>query len=270
MLFICPKCGEKLNSDGVRLLCTAGHSYDKAREGYYNLLLGNGGVHGDNKDMVLARRAFLSKGYYRPLADKLCEKILSYTSFMPSVLDCGSGEGYYTNIIEGAVFERDGNSDFYAFDISKDAVKASSKLNKRLNCAVASAYRQPFSNNCFDLIYNVFSPLALDEVKRVLKPGGVFIMAIPDEEHLFELKARIYDTPYKNTVENTALSGFELVSDEPLHYTMEIKSGEDVVSLFKMTPYAYRTKKENAERILSLDSISVSAHFRILLYRKDG
>ncbi len=268
MLFICPKCSEKLNTDGSRLVCPAGHSFDRAKEGYFNLLLSSGGVHGDNKEMVLARRTFLSRGYYRPLADALCKGILGETDSTSRILDCGSGEGYYTDLAESSLYERDGTSEMYAFDISKDAVKASAKKNRRISFAVASAYHQPFADCSFDLAYNVFSPLAAEEVHRILKPSGIFIMAIPDEEHLYELKSVIYDTPYKNTVESTELPGFSLISNDALHYTMHLESKEDILSLFKMTPYAYRTRKENADRILALDSLAVSAHFRLLKYKK--
>ena len=44
----------------------------------------------------------------------------------------------------------------------------------------------------------VFSPEADNEYLRVLKKGGIMLRVIPLEKHLFELKAAIYDTPYKN------------------------------------------------------------------------
>ena len=270
MKYICPSCGKKLNTDDRRLLCESGHSFDRAAAGYYNLLLSTGGIHGDNKEMVLARRAFLSRGYYAPLADRLRDTVLSVTPSLGAVLDSGSGEGYYTDTVERGLSDRDGESELYAFDISKDAVKACAKRNKAVSCSVATAYRQPFADASFDTAYNVFSPLALDEVRRVLKSGGAFIMVIPDEYHLFELKEVIYDTPYKNKVEDTRIEGFTLLSDEPLHYKMELSSGEDIASLFKMTPYAYRTRREDAERVLGLPSLSVSACFRILTYRKEN
>ena len=92
-------------------------------------------------------------------------------------------------------------------------------------------------------------------------------MAIPDTDHLFELKSAIYDTPYKNTVSDTALDGFSLVSDKELKYTMDL-SREALLSLFAMTPYAYRTSPENKARINKLDGLKVTAHFRVLVYEK--
>ena len=214
MRFICPKCKEKLNILEGRCACVNGHSFDRARGGYYNLLLsGSGGVHGDNKEMVLARRAFLGGGYYEPLAKRLASLVLLHTKEGGCLLDAGAGEGYYTDTIERALYERDGTSDVSAFDISKDAVREIAKKNPRISLAVAGSYHMPIADAEFDTVINTFSPLAPEETCRVLKSGGIFIMAIPGEEHLYDLKSVIYDTPYKNTVGDTALSGFELLSD---------------------------------------------------------
>ena len=38
---ICPVCGEKLNSSPRGLACSRGHSFDRAKEGYVNLLGGS-------------------------------------------------------------------------------------------------------------------------------------------------------------------------------------------------------------------------------------
>ena len=269
MRFVCPKCKEKLNILDSRCVFANGHSYDKARGGYYNLLLGStGGVHGDNKEMVLARRAFLGSGYYEPLARFLAHQTLEYTPFGGCLLDAGAGEGYYTDIIERALYERDGRSDVSAFDISKDAVREISKKNKRISLAVAGSYHMPIADGEFDTIINTFSPLALEETRRVLKAGGHFIMAIPDEMHLYDLKEVIYDTPYKNTVSDTDLLGFELILDEPLHYKFQLKNREQIKNLFMMTPYAYRTKSSDKAKVEALDFLECRANFRTLVYKK--
>lgn len=269
MRFVCPKCKGKLNILEGRCACEAGHSFDKARGGYYNLLLGStGGVHGDNKEMVLARRAFLGGGYYSPLANLLADQVLRYTPKGGSLLDAGAGEGYYTDIIERALFLRDGTSDVSAFDISKDAVREISKKNPRISLAVAGSYHMPIADSEFDTVINTFSPLALEETRRVLKTGGHFIMAIPGEMHLFDLKSVIYDTPYKNVVADTDLEGFELLVDEPLTYTIHLGSGDEVKNLFMMTPYAYRTRPSDRVKIEALENLDCTADFRIFVYKK--
>ena len=269
MKFICPKCNEKLNIEDGRAVCKNGHSYDRARGGYYNLLISQkGGTHGDNKEMILARRAFLGAGYYAPLARYLATQVMEYTPACGAVLDAGAGEGYYTNFIEQNLYLRDGKTDVSAFDISKDAVREIGKKNSRISLAVAGSYHMPIADESIDTVVNTFSPLALEETRRVLKSGGHFIMAIPGEMHLFGLKSAIYDTPYKNAVADTELAGFELVEDEPLTYKIGLDSPEAIKNLFMMTPYAYRTKPADREKILRLESLETEVDFRVFVYRK--
>ena len=93
-------------------------------------------------------------------------------------------------------------------------------------------------------------------------------MAIPGEMHLFDLKSVIYDTPYKNEVADTALEGFELVSDEPLTYKFFLDSPEKIASLFMMTPYAYRTRPGDRAQVEALKTLECTADFRIFVYKK--
>jgi 23S rRNA (guanine745-N1)-methyltransferase len=269
MLFVCPKCKGKLNIyDGGTAKCDKGHSYDRSRYGYYNLLLSEGGgVHGDNKEMVLARREFLSKDFYKPLSERIAEIIFGLIDNGANILDAGCGEGYYTENIRAKCKEKCAN--IAVFDISKDAVREAAKRKCADEYAVAGSYHMPLADGDFDTVINTFSPLALEETLRVIKQGGYFIMAIPGEMHLFELKSAIYKTPYKNTVEDTALSGFSLISDESLTYNMHLDSPEAIKSLFMMTPYAYRTRLEDRIKVEKLETLDCTADFRIFVYRKD-
>lgn len=269
MDFICPKCRNPLEQRGSAYVCRESHSYDVARAGYVNLLPPSGSsVHGDNKEMLLARREFLDTGHYLPLSQKLCDLAVRYIPENAAVIDLGCGEGYYTDRLERALSARDGHSRISALDISKDAVRYSMGRNKNVSCAVASAYSVPAKDGAFFGALNAFSPLAKNEVYRILTTGGVFIMTFPAEEHLFELKSAIYDTPYKNEPSDTALDGFKLLHTERLTYKMTLSSPEQIRSLFMMTPYAYRTKKENRERVLSLSSLECTADFYVCVYEK--
>lgn len=268
MIFVCPKCMGKLNiTDGGAARCAEGHSYDRSRYGYYNLLLSErGGVHGDNREMVQARRAFLAGGAYEPLAQRIAERCSELLLGGGVMLDAGCGEGYYTS----AVRERldTGRTRIAAFDISKDAVREAAKKRCADFYAVASSYKIPLPDESVDLVLNTFSPQALAETSRVLKRGGHFVMAIPAEEHLFGLKSAIYDTPYKNEVQTTDLEGFMLLSQDEIKYELCLNTGEDIRNLFMMTPYAYRTKPADREKVLSLQRLTTCAHFLILTYRK--
>ena len=269
MIFVCPKCKNKLNINGGCAVCERGHSFDRAKEGYYNLLLGvSGGTHGDNKEMVQARRDFLARGYYRPLADRIAALASAHLPDGAVLLDAGCGEGYYTDLVERRL-SADGRSHrMLAFDISKDAVRPAAKRNKEISFAVASSYDIPLADGSVDGVMNVFSPMALDETRRVLKDGGLFIFVYPDEDHLFALKKLIYTNPYKNEPQDTALDGFDLLGVEKVFYDMEIGSGEDLRALFMMTPYAYRTGREERERLNGAAGLVCEARFCIAVYRK--
>ncbi len=270
MDFVCPVCrGTLTSSDNLTKRCPLGHGFDRARAGYYNLLVGRGGKnHGDNREMVDARRAFLSLGYYSPLAERVGELALENSSCGSTVLDVGAGEGYYTRRVADAIINRDGGCNMLAFDISKEAVKQLSRLCPEISTAVASAYSMPIADGTIDLALLLFSPLAREEIHRVLRVGGRLIMVFPGEEHLYGLKAAVYDTPYKNTPEPTELSGFRLLGDESLSYTASLGSREEIKSLFYMTPYAYRTPREARERIEKLTTLKTQIDFRILTYER--
>ena len=269
MLFVCPVCHGKLNISGGALVCERRHTYDRSKYGYYNLLMSNkGGNHGDNREMCIARRDFLSLGYYEPLADEIASLVLDYTVPHSTLLDAGCGEGYYTDKIQRAISERDGDSLVYAFDISKEATRLAYKRNSSINLAVASSYDMPVPSASVDTLINVFSPLAKEETARVIRAGGIFIFAYPNKRHLFALKERLYDTPYENAPMDLELDGFLRVQTVRVEYTMRLASPSDVQSLFMMTPYAYRTGERARERLATLGSLECEADFLIDIYRK--
>lgn len=79
-LFVCPLCGGALVRQDGAYRCPAGHSFDIAREGHTYLLPVNrkhSKAPGDDKAMAAARSAFLSRDYYVPLRDALCELSVS-------------------------------------------------------------------------------------------------------------------------------------------------------------------------------------------------
>ena len=269
MDFACPKCKGELVLDGNTKKCKNNHSFDLAKAGYYNLLLSaKGGTHGDNAEMVLARRDFLSRGYYEPFADRLSSLVVEKTPKGGCVLDAGCGEGYYTDKVESKLRCRDSVSNVLAFDISRDAVKYANKRNRAVSYAVATSYDMPLSDGSVDTLFNAFSPLALSEVSRVLKTGGRFIMAYPGADHLFGLKMIIYKTPYKNEHTDTNIDGFKHLRQEKISYRITLDTPEAIRSLFMMTPYAYRTSREDRERVLSLSEVSTEVEFIIDVYEK--
>ena len=181
-LFRCPVCAAPLTREARAYRCGAGHSYDIAKEGYTYLLPPNqkhSAAPGDDKGMAAARREFLSKGYYAPLLNTLCHEIAARSGPAPVILDAGCGEGYYTSGIYRRLLAEGKQPQMAGIDISKCILRAAAKRDRDIEFAVASSYHLPAADGCADLLLDCFSPLALDEFRRVLKPDGVLLISFP-------------------------------------------------------------------------------------------
>ena len=178
-LFRCTVCGAPLEREEKRYRCPNGHCFDIAKEGYTYLLPVNqrhSKSPGDDKAMTAARSAFLAKGYYDFLRDALCDIALTYTRHAPAVLDVGCGEGYYTAAIWSILANAGKEPRMAGIDISKDMARRAAKQVRQAEIAVASAYHLPLADGTVDLLLDCFSPLAVDEFRRVLKPGGRLVV----------------------------------------------------------------------------------------------
>lgn len=269
-IFTCPVCGEMLGVSGKSLVCPQRHSFDTAKSGYVNLLLSKHGtaVHGDNKLMLRSRRDFLEKGYYAPLCEKVCKTVVKYAENGITILDAGCGEGYYTSAVK-AIFDRSNIAvDMYGIDISKEAVDMAAKRRSGIRFAAASVFHIPVKSESCDILLTMFAPYCGEEYGRVLKDGGIMVMVIPSENHLWELKSLIYDTPYKNEVKPYALEGFEFIGSERINFAMRINDKKDIQSLFSMTPYYYKSGRVEQQRLGKLESLETQADFEILTYKK--
>lgn len=269
--FCCPVCKEELNLDGRTYKCINNHCFDCAKQGYVNLLQSNKSKskrHGDDKLMIEARTRFLNTNFYKPLCDLMCELLKKYVPQNASVLDAGCGDCYYTGKIEKALAYK--NASIAGVDISKSALIAAAKRSKSINLAVASVFSLPVGDLSCDAVLNVFSPFAPEEYARVLKSGGLLLRVIPLENHLFSLKKAIYDNPLKNPEESTEIAGFTLAESQELKYSIELKSNEQIESLFKMTPYYYKTSRTDQQKVEKLSTLQTEIEFCVLVYKKDN
>ena len=271
--FCCPLCGNALAEISTGLRCPAGHCFDRAKEGYVNLLPVNrkhSKTPGDDKGMVAARRAFLEKGWYQPLRETLKSLAAELTGPAPAVLDAGCGEGYYTGGVREALLQAGKTPAIAGIDISKAALQKAGKRYPDIEFAVASAYHLPVSDESTDLLLNVFSPLAIEEFRRVLRPGGTYLYVVPGARHLWELKKALYENPYPNEEKETPYEGFSYDRIVPVNYTVRLPTQEDIHALFQMTPYYWKTSKEGAVRLSEVRQMDCEVDFKVHVFRKAG
>ena len=270
-LFRCPVCGAPLDRADRVYRCPGRHSYDIAREGYTYLLPPNrkhSAAPGDDRGMAAARRDFLSKGYYTPLLNTLCSQILSRSGDFPMILDAGCGEGTYTAGIYQALTAAGKSPRMAGTDISKFSLRIAAKREKGIEWAVASSFHLPVADGAADILLNCFSPLALEEFCRVLKPGGLFLYVVPGADHLWELKQVLYDRPYPNEEKETPYEGFTYADIVPVEGSITLPCQTDIHALFQMTPYYWKTPQAGAERLAALDTLTTRISFRIHIFQK--
>lgn len=276
---ICPVCHSCLSSkqtftEPQSLVCSNLHSFDVSRKGYVNLLLTqdkNSKDPGDNKEMAKARKRFLDKGYYEPLAKGLCTLFSQKLSSMDNksvLLDAGCGDGYYTDSIKRFISEKSLSFSVYGMDISKEAIRLASGRNKDIGFLVASLFRIPFESNSADFILNAFAPSSDSEFCRIMKDEGLLVTVIPGKNHLNGLKSVLYENPYENDEKEPELLSFKCEDQVRINDTIRIGSQEDIADLLTMTPYYWKTSKEGVERLKKLASLETQIEFIINIHSK--
>ena len=270
-LFICPNCSCALEKKGNSFFCENRHCFDIAKQGYINLLQSNQSSskhHGDDRLMVKARRDFLEKGFYSELKDRLCDDITQCVEKPSVLIDAGCGEGYYTRGVAQSLKSKNALAAAGGIDISKDAVAAAAKAGGDIQYAVASVYDMPVKAETADIVLNIFAPGAFDEFYRILTPGGLLVVVYPLENHLIELKQAVYDEVYKNDSIPSVPKGFSLISSREIKQVLHLESNEDIVNLFKMTPYYYKTGADDQKKLERISRLDISFEVEIMYCRK--
>jgi len=129
-------------------------------------------------------------------------------------------------------------------------------------------YRLPLPDRSADVLVNIFSPLAADEFARVLRPGGLFCYAVPSARHLWEMKEVLYPAPYENPVKREDYPGFVWQGVREIRGSVELAENADIMALFRMTPYAWKTPKEGVIRLEGLDRLTCEIGFDLHLYTR--
>ena len=153
-------------------------------------------------------------------------------------------------------------------DISKFAVRAAAGRYKGIDFAVASLFHIPCAAESADVLTDVFAPIVPAEFRRVLKPGGVMILAVPGARHLYGMKEVLYAAPYENEERDTDYEGFAFLGSESVRREITVEGAENIEALFSMTPYYWKTDVAGGERLRRLDTLQTEIKFRFLVYRR--
>ncbi|MCQ2000761.1 methyltransferase domain-containing protein [Arthrobacter zhaoxinii] len=271
-LLVCPVCGADLEpDDGFRTLsCPAGHRYDAAKQGYFNLLTGSGTkFQADTAAMVQARADFLAAGHYQPMAAELARLVAAAAPDAAAVLDAGAGTGYYL----GEVLRPLPDASAVALDISKYALRRAARALPGAYALVWDVWRKlPLRDASVDVVLNVFAPRNPTEFHRVLAPGGILAVVTPRPEHLQEIRAEAamlgIAGEKEERVSASLASGFTPLHTGHCTYSMRLHRS-DLRNVVLMGPSARHLDPAVLERTLAAlpDPVAVTASFTLQIFR---
>lgn len=268
---VCPVCSADLDRYPHFFRCSRGHCYDISKYNYVNLLMSNRSSdkrHGDDKLMVRARKNFLENNHYLFLRDEMCRLAAEFCPGEVDMLDVGCGEGWYSCGIKKSLERSDRICRAVGLDISKNALAYAGRRDPDIDWIVASVSSLPLEDSSCDLLLNVFAPHDNTQFHRVLRTGGLLIKVMPMEKHLLGLKRAVYDKPYINPPAEYAPEGFELLKKLELTRQLRLDSTEDILNLFMMTPYYYKTGRDDQKKLENISSLETELEFALFLLRK--
>ena len=255
----CPNCALALQLSPTGATCTSGHSFDRARGGYLNLLVGGrlsaATTPGDTPDALAARRRFLAAGYYAPIATALAQAI-----GVPAgpVLDVGCGEGYYLSHLN--------LPDSYGLDVAKSAVQMASRLLPDGQFVVGSAYRLPVLDGSVAAVLSVFAPHPFEEFQRVLHSGGRWVTVTPGPNHLREMRPVLSGDSGRKAIERRTrrtVPPLEAVAAQRVAFELRL-TAEALHDLFYMTPIQWQAGATGSDvqvgRTVTVDVWVASSH----------
>lgn len=301
-VLICPVCGGPLAGDGPALRCSRGHSFDRARAGYYHLLPAGHGrskIRGDTREMVRARRRFLERGHYEPLLRRVQERVsreiqgrvsrevegrvsretpgrvsrdsqaLAWRERVATILEAGCGEGYYIGGLARAI---GAPCCFIGVDVSKDAVRLAARAHREVCFLVNDVkHRITVADRSVDVLLDVFAPRNPGEFARVVREGGLLLVVIPRDDHLRELRERLpligIEPGKRDRTAEQFAGAFRLESEEVVEYRREL-GAEEVLDLVGMTPSAWHVGEELRAEVEALGRAMVTVSVLVMGFRR--
>jgi 23S rRNA (guanine745-N1)-methyltransferase len=261
----CPVCGAVLTLDARAAACANKHTFDRARNGYLNLLLSNkkqSAEPGDSLAMLTSRRAFLQAGYYDQMAAAAVDALRGVEGH---VADLGCGEGFFTTRVKAAL----PSATLYGVDISRPGIKMAA-ATKGVNWIVASLHRSPFMPGSLSAALSIFAPIDPADVRRVLRADGTLITVTPGPDHLDALRTLIYSSAKPHPATPALMAGdtlFTHASSTRVRYPIAIESQAQIMNLLAMTPYYWHVGPATMTAILQLPRIDLTVDAYVNVFK---
>ncbi len=265
-------CHNILNQVNNGLSCAAGHHFDQAKEGYWNLTQPQDKKSlnpGDNRDAVLARHRWLELGHSAGLVAALRPWI---PDLGPQIrcLDLGCGNGHF-----GPELFPNRAANFCGIDLSRSAIKLAAvhtgKIWPEATWVLANADRGlPVVDLSVDCIVSLFGRRPVAEISRTLSPNGCCIVAVPGEDDLIELREQVQKEGKRRSrveaiVDEMSDNGLSCVEQKQWRTQVEI-SPDEIADALAMT---YRARRRSEQSLVaSIEAKKVTLSADLMQFRK--
>jgi 23S rRNA (guanine745-N1)-methyltransferase len=244
----CPICSETLLRSGNSYACRNRHNFDLSKEGYLSLLHGRTNYQeiGDDKRMIQAR----VRVHRLPAFMELAKAITGYCPRIDAghcVLDIGCGDGFFLDRVTRASASP---CQGVGVDVSKGALAKAARSYPSLFFVRtdASHSRLPFEDSSFGLVLSVFAPRPIDEIRRVLRSDGSWLIVTATQDHLREIRGfRPLAAIGSGKLEAPTSRSYSIVRSGTFNYESQL-AHHDLVSIIEMSPSIHRLRREFGDK----------------------
>lgn len=269
---VCPICSETLQRSGHSYTCPKRHNFDLSKEGYLSLLHGRNNYQqiGDDKRMVQAR----VRVHRLPSFLELAEAIAAHCPQLngrDSILDIGCGDGFFLSQVTQAPKARCLG---IGVDVSKGALARAARSYPNLFFVRTDALhsRLPFEDSSFGLVLSIFAPRPIDEIRRVLRADGLWMMVTANQDHLGEVRRFLPLAAIgSGKLDAPMSSSYSISSSSAFRCELQV-AHQDLVALIEMSPSIFRLRREYGDKWSERvpQELRVTFSFSITLLGKDA
>ncbi|HZZ18223.1 MAG TPA: methyltransferase domain-containing protein [Opitutaceae bacterium] len=243
----CPFCSEPLLRSGNSYTCANRHNFDLSKEGYLSLLHGRGNYQqiGDDKQMIQARVRVHGLPAYQGLAKEIADYCPSACTAQ-GILDIGCGDGFFLDHVARASAPCQG----VGVDISKSALAKAAKAYPGLFFVRTDAAHEklPFADASFGLVLSIFAPRPVDEVRRITKADGGWLIVTATQDHIREVREFLPLAAIGTGKLDAPTSRSYLVLKSGTFEQVASVGHEDLVSIIEMSPSIHRLRRDFGEK----------------------